>query len=172
MIMTYNGKTPKIGKNVYIAPTATVIGDVTIADNASIWFNAVIRGDNDAIFIGENTNIQDNCTVHVDRGDPVHIGPDVTVGHNAVVHGCTVEKGALIGINAVILNNAVVGEGSIIAAGAVVTQKQKIGPYQLAAGAPAKEKKVLDPEKWPQYNSPVGNYLRLKKAYQNSDDVG
>ncbi len=171
MILAYNGKTPKIGKNVYIAPSAVVIGDVTLEDNASIWFNAVVRGDKDAIYIGKNSNIQDNCTLHVDEGDPLHIGADVTVGHNAVVHGCTVEKGVLIGINAVILNNAVVGEGAIIAAGAVVTGGQTIAAYHMAAGAPAKEKKALDPAAWPEYNVSVANYLKLKSVYQNDQDA-
>ena len=170
MIITYKDKRPKIGKNVYIAPSAVVIGDVHIQDNVSIWFNAVLRGDNDAIYIGENSNIQDNVTIHVDTGDPVHIGKNVTVGHNAVVHGCKVENGALIGISAVVLNNAVVGEGSIVAAGAVVRNGQKIAPYRVAAGAPAKEKKELDPNDWPQYNSPVGHYLRLREEYAVKSD--
>lgn len=170
MIITYKNKTPIIGKNVYIAPSAVVIGDVRIEDNVSIWFNAVVRGDKDSIFIGENTNIQDNCTIHVDKGDPVRIGANVTVGHNAVVHGCTVENGVLIGINAVILNNAVVGEGAIIGAGAVVTGGRKIAPYRMAAGAPAMEKKDLDPKEWPNYNSPVASYLRLKEIYQGGGD--
>jgi len=165
MLMEYRGKTPKIGKNVFIAPTAVVIGDVEIGDNVSIWFNAVVRGDNDSIYIGENSNVQDNCTLHVDKGDPLRIGANVTVGHNAVVHGCTVENGALIGIGAVVLNNAVVGEGTIVAAGSVVTRGQMVGAYRIVAGSPAKEKKELDPKAWPEYNSPVGRYLHLKEIY-------
>ncbi|MGD9212004.1 MAG: gamma carbonic anhydrase family protein [Desulfobacteraceae bacterium] len=165
MIISYRGQRPKIGKNVYIAPTAVVIGNVHLQDNVSIWFNTVLRGDKDAIYIGENSNIQDNTTIHVDPGAPVNIGNNVTVGHNAMVHGCTIENGALIGINAVVLNHSIIGEGSIVAAGSVVTQGQKIVPYRLAVGIPAKEKKELNPADWSQYNAPVASYLRLKDEY-------
>ena len=94
MIIEYKGKTPRIGQNVFIAPTAVIIGDVTIGDNASIWYNAVLRGDMEPIRIGENTNIQDNCMVHTDYGCPAIVGPNVSVGHNAVIHGCTIEDGS------------------------------------------------------------------------------
>ena len=115
MIIKYKNKEPRIGKDVFIAPTATVIGDVTIADNASIWYGAVVRGDLASIAIGKNTNIQDNCTLHADKDIPLNIGSNVTVGHNAVVHGCTLEDRCLIGINAVVLNRAVVKSGTIVA---------------------------------------------------------
>jgi len=143
MIMAFNGKKPKIGKNVFIAPTATIIGDVEIQDNSSVWYGAVLRGDTDSIKVGCNTNIQDNCTVHADPGKPVRIGDRVTVGHNVVVHGCTVENDSLIGINAVVLNSARVRSGSIVGAGAVVKEGQVIGPCQMATGIPASIKKDL-----------------------------
>ena len=143
MIMTYEGKTPRIGNNVFIAPTAAVIGDVEIADGASIWYGAVIRGDLDAIRIGADTNIQDNCTIHVDAGRPAVIGQSVVVGHNAVVHGCTIEDQCLIGISAVVLNGAHIRKGSIVAAGAVVLEDQVVGPLELAAGMPARVRKQL-----------------------------
>jgi carbonic anhydrase/acetyltransferase-like protein (isoleucine patch superfamily) len=143
MIMAYGGKTPKIGNNVFIAPTAAVIGDVEIADGASIWYGAVIRGDLASITIGADTNIQDNCTIHVDGGQPAVIGASVVVGHNAVVHGCTIEDLCLIGINAVVLNGAHIRRGSVVAAGAVVLEGQVVGPLELAAGLPARVRKQL-----------------------------
>jgi len=143
MIVPYQGKTPTIGNQVFIAPTAVVIGDVDIADGASIWFNAVIRGDLASIRIGRDTNIQDNCTIHVDAGCPAVIGASVVVGHNAVIHGCTIEDQCLIGINAVVLNGAHIRRGSVVAAGAVVLENQAIGPRELAAGLPARVRKPL-----------------------------
>ena len=143
MIMAYGDKAPRIGRNVFVAPTAVVIGDVDIADGASIWYGAVIRGDSAPIRIGRDTNIQDNCTLHVDADRPAVIGEGVVVGHNAVVHGCTIEDYCLIGINAVVLNGACIRRGSIVAAGAVVLENQRIGPLELAAGLPAKVRKQL-----------------------------
>ena len=138
MIIDYEGKTPQIGQDVFIAPTATIIGDVHLADGASVWYGAVIRGDLASIHIGRDTNIQDNCTIHVDAGQPARIGEAVVIGHNAVVHGCTIEDLCLVGINAVVLNGAHIKRGSVVAAGAVVLENQVIGPLELAAGLPAK----------------------------------
>lgn len=120
MIIEYKGKRPRIGKDAYIAPTAVVIGDVEIGDGSSFWFNTVIREDSDAIRIGRNTNIQDNCTIHIDDGKPAVIGDNLTVGHNAVVHGCTTEDHCLIGIHSTILNGAHIRRGSIVASNALV----------------------------------------------------
>ncbi|UCG05442.1 MAG: gamma carbonic anhydrase family protein [Desulfobacterales bacterium] len=111
MILKYKDKKPVIGQNVFIAPTATIIGDVEIKDGASIWYGVVIRGDADKIRIGRNTNIQDNCTIHTDEGLPAIIGNRVSVGHNAVIHGCSIEDECLIGIHAVVLNGAKVMSG-------------------------------------------------------------
>jgi len=143
MILEYKGHRPKIGKNVFIAPTATVIGDVEIKDYASIWYGTVLRGDMASIIVGKNTNIQDNCTLHTDFDRPAIIGDYVTVGHNAVVHGCVIENYCLIGINAVILSNASIKTGSVVAAGSVVKHGQVVGPYHLVAGIPATIKKKL-----------------------------
>lgn len=143
MILAYKGIKPQIGHNVFIAPTAVIIGDVRIGDNSSIWYGTVVRGDRDVITIGQNTNIQDNCTVHTDPGKPVSIGNNVSVGHGAVVHGCTLGDNSLIGINATVLNAAVIKKGSIVGSGAVVKQGQSIGPRELAAGVPAVVKKQL-----------------------------
>ena len=139
----YYGKKPKIGKDVFIAPTAVVLGDVEIGEGSSIWYGAVVRGDEAKIRIGRNTNIQDNCTLHSDPPNPLTIGDNVTVGHNAVVHGCTIEDNCLIGIGSVILNDARVKEGSIVASGSVVKERQVVGPYHLVACIPAGGKKTL-----------------------------
>ncbi len=144
MIREYKGHRPKIGNNVFIAPTAVVIGKVTIGDNASIWYGTVVRGDRDTITIGDNVNIQDNCILHTDPGQPIVIGSGVSVGHAAVVHGCTIEDNSLIGIQAVVLNGAVIREGSVVGSGAVVREGQQVGPFHLVAGVPAKLKKELD----------------------------
>jgi len=168
MIMEYKGKKPRIGNNVFIAPTATVIGDVEICDHASIWFGAVLRGDMAPIKVGENSNIQDNCTVHTDSDKPATIGKNVTVGHNAVVHGCTVEDGSLIGIGAVVLNGACIKKGSVVAAGSVVREGQEVGPRHLVAGAPAQIKKVLPELPDGEIPQPVQNYLRLLTDYSRA----
>ncbi len=143
IVKSYRGKTPEIAPSAFVAPTAVIIGDVHIAEGASIWYGAVIRGDLDAIRIGRDTNIQDNCTIHVDEGQPAVIGATVVVGHNAIIHGCTIEDQCLIGINATVLNGARIKSGSVVAAGAVVLERQIIGPRELAAGIPARVRKQL-----------------------------
>lgn len=138
MIVKYKGKTATVHETAFVAENATLIGDVTVGKNASIWFGAVLRADNDPIVIGEGSNIQDNVTIHSDPGHPVTVGKNVTVGHNALVHGCVVKDGALVGMSSVVLDEAVVGEHSIVGAGAVVTAKTVIPPDSLAVGIPAK----------------------------------
>jgi len=165
MIIEYNRTVPTIGKNVFIAPTAVVIGDVTIGDHASIWFNTVLRGDMAPINIGSHTNIQDNCTVHTDFGKPAIIGHHVTVGHNAVVHGCTIDAGSLVGIGAIVLNDAHVMEQTVVAAGAVVREGARVGPRQLVAGTPAVVKKELTDLPMDRFERSVEQYLRLAGKY-------
>ncbi len=165
MIIEYEGKAPRIGKNVFIAPNATVIGDVTIGDNASIWYGTVLRGDMEPITIGENTNVQDNCTVHTDYGHPTHIGANVSIGHNAVVHGCTIEENCLVAINAVVLSGAYMETGSILAAGSVLREKERLAKYALAAGVPAVVKKVFSEISAQPFLQPVKNYLVLSEKH-------
>ena len=165
MIITYNEITPTIGDNVFIAPTAVIIGDVTIGDGASIWFNAVLRGDMAPIHIGANTNIQDNCTVHTDFDKPAIVGRNVTVGHNAVIHGCTIDDGCLVGIGAVVLNGAHLLAMSVVAAGAVVREGSRIGPRQLVAGTPAMVKRDLAEAPMDRFAKPAGDYLILARSY-------
>jgi carbonic anhydrase/acetyltransferase-like protein (isoleucine patch superfamily) len=171
MIMPYKGKEPTIGKNVFIAPTAVIIGDVVIEDEASIWFGTVVRGDLDRITIGAGTNIQDNCVLHVDKDHPLFIGSETTVGHSAVIHGCTIEDRVLIGIGATILNDAVVQAGSVIAAGAVIPEGMKIGPLQLAAGVPAKIKKDYGNERLTLNIEDAKIYLDLSRAYRGLEEL-
>jgi carbonic anhydrase/acetyltransferase-like protein (isoleucine patch superfamily) len=123
---------------IYVAPTAVVVGDVSIEDGASVWHGAVLRGDFDAIVLGRDSNVQDNVVVHVDRGMPARIGSRVTVGHAAVVHGCTIEDECLIGMNATINSGAVIGRGSLVASGAVVREMDRMPPGSVIAGVPAK----------------------------------
>ena len=159
MIFEYDGKTPRIGENVYIAPTATIIGDVEIEDGASIWFGAVLRGDNALIRLGTDSNIQDNCTIHTDKGFPTVIGKRVSIGHNAIVHGCEIEDDCLIAMGVVILNGAFIKKGSLVAAQSLIKEKQEVGPYQLVAGIPAQVKKFFMQDK------PDEMILKAAEAY-------
>ena len=138
MIYSLDNGTPQCGENVYVAPTATVVGDVVLGSNVGVWFGAVIRGDNERITLGDGTNVQDCCVLHTDPGCPLNIGENVTIGHKAVLHGCTVEDGCLIGINAVILNNARIGKNCLIGANALITDGKKIPPNSLVVGAPGR----------------------------------
>jgi len=131
-------KVPKVHPSAYVAPTAVIVGDVTVEEGVSIWENAVLRGDVDCIVVGKNSNIQDCAVIHVSTGVPTIIGENVTVGHGAIVHAATIKDNVIVGMNAVVLDNAEVGEGSIIGAGAVVTPGTKIPPKSLAVGVPAK----------------------------------
>ena len=166
MILKYEGHCPTIGQNVFIAPTAVVIGKVKIGNNASIWYGTVVRGDRDSITIGDNVNIQDNCTLHTDPGQPVVIGDGVSVGHAAVVHGCTIEKNSLVGIQAVVLNGAVVREGSVVGSGAVVREGQQVGPFHLVAGVPATFKKELDASILEKNAGTTETYRQLATAHR------
>ncbi|MDM8551391.1 gamma carbonic anhydrase family protein [Desulfobacterales bacterium HSG2] len=166
MLFEYKEKRPNIGENVFIAPTAVIIGDVEIGDNASIWYGTVLRGDLAPVRVGRNTNIQDNCVVHTDTDKPAIIGENVTIGHNAVVHGCTVENNCLVGISAVVLNDAHIKVGSVIASGSVVKEGQHIGPYHLVAGTPASLKKELTEAQSEALGGPAKTYLGLASEHK------
>lgn len=144
MIIEYKGKRPKIGENVFIAPTAVIIGDVTIERGASIWFGVVLRADTNSIIIGEGANIQDNAVLHTNpENGPTTIGPDVTIGHSVTMEGCTIERGCVIGMGSTVLGGAVVGEGAMVAANSLVAANASIPAGHLAAGSPAQVKKEL-----------------------------
>lgn len=166
MILPFNGKTPTIGADVFIAPTAVVIGDVTIGDGSSIWYGTVLRGDMAPIRIGAQTNIQDLTMIHTDYGHPAIVGDRVSVGHRAVVHGCRVEDEALVGIGAVVLNGAVVGRGAVVAAGSVVREGQQVPPGVLVAGIPAVVKRRIEGEAAELFRLPYQNYISLAKAHR------
>jgi len=134
---------PKIAGDVFVAPGASVIGNIEIEREASIWFGVVIRGDNETIHIGEGSNIQDICVLHSDPGIPLTIGRNCTIGHSAIVHGCTIGDGSLIGMGATVLNGAVVGKNCLVGAGALVTENTVIPDNSLVIGSPARVKRQL-----------------------------
>jgi len=161
LIKTLKGKTPKFGKDCFLAETATIIGDVEMGDGCSIWYSAVIRGDVHYIRIGNNTNIQDNATIHATyQKSPTNIGNNVTIAHGAIVHGCTLKDNVMIGMNAVILDDAVVESNSIIAAGSVVTKGTVVESGSVYAGVPAKKVKDISPELL------NGEVIRIANAYR------
>ena len=132
--------------NYFIADTATVIGKVRLKASASVWFGAVLRGDNEWIEIGERSNVQDNSTCHTDPGFPLTIGKDCTVGHNVILHGCTIEDGALVGMGSIVMNGAKIGRGSVVGAGSVITEGKEFPELSLIIGAPARVIRTLSPE--------------------------
>lgn len=146
MIYAFKSKKPKLHKSVFVAPNASLIGNVTMAAGSSAWFGAVLRADINAIRIGKNTNIQDNCVLHVESERACILKDGVIMGHQATAHACTIENGALIGIGARILNRAVIGEFSLIAAGSVVLENTKIPPYSLVVGIPGRVVRKLTPK--------------------------
>lgn len=151
LVRKVRGHEPEIGENTFLAENATIIGDVKIGENCSIWYNAVLRGDVNSIRIGNNTNIQDGAVIHTlydgsKNPSQTHIGNYVSVGHNAIIHGAIIEDDCLIGMGATILDNAVVGTGCIVAANALVLSRQKLEPFSVYAGVPAKKVKDVTPE--------------------------
>jgi len=140
------GRTPEVHQDAFVAPTAVVLGAVTLGPGDGVWYHAVLRGDCESISVGAGSNIQDNCTVHADPGFPVVVGEGVTVGHNTVLHGCAVEDQVLVGMGATVLNGARIGTGSLVAAGAVVPQGMRVPANSLVAGVPAKVRRELTEE--------------------------
>src|ERR1035438_4342553 len=165
MILTLAGRTPRIAGSVYVAPSADVIGKVELADNSSVWFQCVLRGDIEPIRVGANSNIQDGTVMHTMKGAPTSVGDWVTVGHQATLHGCTVEDHCLIGMGAVLLNNVRVGAGSIVAAGALVAEDTVIPPRSLYMGVPAKLKRAVTDDELAFIDMHATNYLRYKIDY-------
>lgn len=157
---------PKIHPTAWVAPGAFVRGDVTLGEQVNVWYNAVLRGDQETITVGKASNIQDNCVLHGDAGCNVTVGEYVTVGHGAILHGCTVEDKCLIGMNAVVLDHAVVGAGSIVGAGAVVSAGTVIPPNSLVVGIPGKVKRTLTEEDIQGTVDNALNYLHLTEKGQ------
>src|SRR5579875_3620770 len=166
MIRSYQGHTPTIPASCYVDPSAQVIGDVLLGEHASVWMNAVVRGDVHSIRIGAHSNVQDCAVLHGMRYKyPVIVGEYVTIGHNATVHGCVVEDCCLIGIGAVILNNARIGEGSIIAAGALIPENAVIPPRSLVAGIPGRVRRDCTSDDLEEILRYARNYLDYVKQY-------
>ena len=161
----YLGKQPQLGSAVYIAPGAHVIGEVTVGDDSSIFYNSVVRGDVNSIVIGARTNIQDNCTLHVSDEDSLTVGDGVTVGHNAVVHACIVENNVLIGIGAVVLDGAVIEEDCIVAAGSLVPPRKRFPAGSMIMGSPAKVVRELTEQEKSGIRKTAATYIETKNNY-------
>ena len=167
MIRPYQGKTPRLGNDVFIAETAMVIGDVEIGARSTVWFGAVIRGDVYYIRIGEETSIQDNSVIHVTHGQyATVIGNRVTVGHSVTLHGCTVRDRCIVGMGSTVLDQADIGERCILGAGSLVTPGTKIPPGHLALGNPAKVKRPLTEKELAWIESSADHYVELAKTYR------
>jgi len=165
MIYKLGEKSVKLPQSSYVAPGAQVIGNVVFGEQCSVWFNAVIRGDNDLIQIGDGSNIQECSVLHVDEGYPIHIGRNVTVGHKVMLHGCTVGDGSLIGMNAVVLNGAVVGKNCLVGANALVTEGMEIPDGSLVLGSPAKVARELSEKHLAGLQSAAHHYQDKIKLY-------
>jgi carbonic anhydrase/acetyltransferase-like protein (isoleucine patch superfamily) len=175
LIKTIQGKTPKFGHNCYLAENATVIGEVEMGDNCSVWFNTVVRGDVNYIKIGNRVNIQDGSCLHtLYQKAAIEIGDDVTIGHNVTLHGAKVKDGALIGMGATLLDDCVVGHGAIVAAGALVLKKTIIGDGELWGGVPAKFIKKVDPQQAKELNIGIASHYVMYTqwfAEENPDTI-
>jgi carbonic anhydrase/acetyltransferase-like protein (isoleucine patch superfamily) len=170
LIKTVQGKTPQFGKDCYLAENATIVGEVTMGDQCTVWFNAVIRGDVHYIHIGNRVNIQDGSCLHtLYKKAAIEIGDDVTIGHNVTLHGCTVKSGALIGMGATVLDDAVIGEGAIVAAGALVLKNTVVGPGELWGGVPAKFIKKVDSEQSKELNQGIAKHYIMYADWYKED---
>ena len=166
MIYQLNHQIPKIDKDAYVAPSADVIGSVILEAEASVWFGAVLRGDNDVITVGARSNVQDNSVIHVDKGVPVSVGSDVSIGHSVVIHGCSIGDRSLIGNGAVILDFAEIKEDCLVGAGALVTPGKTFPARSLIVGAPARVARELNDEEIAQLRANVDSYLSKTKRYR------
>lgn len=166
-ILSVNGQSPDIHDSAWVADNARVVGNVRLAADVSVWFGAVIRGDQtEAITVGARSNIQDGAVLHSDPGQPLRVGEDVTVGHQAMLHGCTVGDGSLIGIGATVLNGAVIGRGCLVGAGALVTEGKVFPDHSLIIGSPAKVARALSPEQVQGLLRSAELYVKRSRVYQ------
>ncbi len=170
MIITYQGKTPKIAPSAFVAENAVIIGDVEIGENSSVWFGCVLRCEENRIIIGKNTNIQDLTTIHTDHCCSVIIGDNVTVGHNVVLHGCEIGNNVLIGMGSIIMNGSKIGDNCLIGAGSLITQNMVIPPNTLAFGRPAKVIRELTPEEIEKIAISANEYIELSNEYKKIKD--
>ncbi|MBO9577309.1 MAG: gamma carbonic anhydrase family protein [Microbacteriaceae bacterium] len=166
LIVEFDGKLPRIDPTAWIAPNATIIGDVEIGPGASVWYGAVLRGDMDRIVLGAGSNLQDNVVVHTDWGKPAIIGANVGVGHAAIVHGATVGDGCLIGMGAKLLNSSVVGPGAFVAAGALLLEGASVEAGHVAMGVPAKDRGPMEPAMAERVRTNAFSYQELAARYR------
>jgi carbonic anhydrase/acetyltransferase-like protein (isoleucine patch superfamily) len=167
-IYQYGEQKPSIDPSAFVAAEATVIGDVVLAEDASVWHGVVIRGDSARISVGKGSNVQDGAVLHADEGVPLTIGDNVTVGHQAMLHGCTIGDGTLVGIQAVVLNNAVIGRNCLIGAGAVVTEGKQFPDNSLIVGAPARVVREMSPEQILKVGENAKHYAAHQKEYRKA----
>ena len=169
MIRPYRGHVAQVAASAYVDPSAQVIGEVSIGDESSIWPCVVIRGDVGLIEIGNQTNIQDNSTLHSDEGSPLRIGNRVTVGHQAMLHGCTIEDDCLIGIGAIVLNGAKIGRGSVVAAAALVPEGMEVPAGAVVMGVPGKVRREVTAEEKVRFDQNLQHYLEKTRHYRDQD---
>jgi carbonic anhydrase/acetyltransferase-like protein (isoleucine patch superfamily) len=167
-LFSLTGKQPKLAEQVWIAPNASVIGDVHLGPNVSIWWNATLRGDNDPIHIGANSNIQDGSVLHTDEGVPMDIGSNVTVGHLVMLHGCTVGDGSLIGIGSVILNRAVIGKECIVGANTLIPEGKVYPDRSLIVGSPGKVVRQLSDDEAARLKASAAHYVANAQRYRDT----
>ncbi|MBT8114600.1 MAG: gamma carbonic anhydrase family protein [Arenicella sp.] len=166
MIFALGDQTPQIAESCFIAPSASLIGSVKLATDASVWFNCVLRGDNDSITIGEGSNIQDGSVLHVDPGCPINIGRNVTVGHKVMLHGCSIGDNSLIGMNAVVLNGARIGKNCLIGANTLITENTEIPDGQLVLGSPGNIVKALNQANIELIKASAEHYVENARRYR------
>ena len=166
MIYQLGKLSPNISESCFIAPSACVIGDIELSENASVWFNVVIRADTAPVKIGKNSNIQDGSILHVDEGFPINIARNVTVGHKVMLHGCSIDEGSLIGMNAVVLNGAKIGKNCLVGANALVTENMIIPDGSLVLGSPAKVIKQLDEKTQARLSIGAAHYVQNNLRYK------
>ncbi len=173
LIAPFSGRAPEIAESAFVAPTAAVVGDVVLGEEASVWYGAVVRGDVGPIRIGPRTNIQDGCVLHVTSGGvPLLLGAEVTVGHRAVLHGATVESRCLIGMGSVLLDGCVIGEESLVAAGSVVLEGTRVPPRSFVSGVPARIKGAIPEPLRARLKKSADAYVRLARAHARNRDAG
>ena len=165
MVVNYINNTPTIHDSCFVAETAAVIGKVILENDVNVWFGAVLRGDSEKITIGANTNVQDNCVIHVDKGLPTKVGKDCTLGHGAIIHGSTIGDNVLIGMGSIVLDGANIGNNVIVGAGALVPPNKKIPDNSLVVGSPCKIVRELTEEEINTLKDSASHYVELSKEY-------
>ncbi|MEO7386947.1 MAG: gamma carbonic anhydrase family protein [Gammaproteobacteria bacterium] len=166
MIYSLEGETPRFGRDVFVAPSATVVGDVDLGDDVSIWFGAVLRGDVERLTVGRWSNVQDNSVLHADPGSPLRVGERVTVGHSVILHGCEIGDGTLIGMGSTILNDARIGQNCLVGANALITEGKTFPDGQLIVGSPARAIRALTAEELARLAESAGRYVERGRIYR------